>query len=694
MPMKNLSFGLAFVLLTFCGTGAALSDTSQGPHLLAYSKQQGIHVYAIPSENQSWCGADLTLTFEPEADENPSFPYESTNNLMRKLGKVIAIVCPRAQTATVSGLSTMGDVDAEYFTAKASKDDGWRLNSIDGMKEAPEEVTLAGPLSAQGPRYTDLNSGERWYADASPSASTTVSKPSEVAAAKADFLSELDKIQNGSATSPSGARTPSSSPSSGSAAGSSPDNLARAPEVIRTAKGPSVHLADAVALNGWVPRKAGAPIETPEGIYEFDIPVNAGAGEGACKLRYDRVQNYTLAQSLSAQASGYECRNGYLNGTGRVAVYNANGSVNSVLDGAFTEGYSSGARVWDMPVLARGKIPPPGKNRGLERNIVVLLSRVDKERHIDFGLAMQGIRSRWDLCRTPIALLLTDNAQLFRDDDSARPLLIEGAAELHSACPDATEVEVYAVTTPYWSNFETTNPEFLAFIDLNYGSDGKWVVDGERYFNAEKERVLMAERDRMARLEAEFSRRNNEWQKAKAKLGWLQTASPRERLAYYFRTNDFANPRLSIAQAKLYGSAPTAAYVLNVDEVKDGSATASWPVDLRIIEPIDTAQPILSKSGWYLVYGQMQTSGDKDGPEGILTLSQGQRCGEDECAEIKDALTLVRDVENQPDFDPDKPPSREQVKLDLESADAAAKSEAAGASTQSATAVSTSTSQR
>lgn len=653
--MPNVRLACLLVPLVMIA-GAGQAQEPGAPHLLAYSKTHDVRVYAETDSAGEWCGPHLELSFEVlDREEEGLFPYQTTDELMRKLGRVIDLSCKEAQSAEVYGSASIGDVLITQFSARSSEDDGWALVQIDGMADAPPDLSIDGELTRKGSRYVNLATGEILFrSEMAESGQLADGRTGD--AERQAMLAELDQmradIRRDLAT-----NSPGDTKTSGGTTGAGDQSMASAED-----DGSSSLLSSMITLKQWTPPSRGASILSPEGVFEFDIPVNGGE----CALRYDRIQSLTVARTLSAEASGYDCREGYLHGNGRVLIRRANGDVDGVLDGAFTQGYSTGAVAWPFPVIARTIIPTVTE-RGEGADSVLLAIEADASRKLNVTLAMSGRRSRWDLCRSPQIVALTDNEQLVRDAAATAGLAESLAASATRYCPEAHRVDVHVASNPYWRQSDASDPAFLAYARVSR-MQGEWRADPLTVRTAVRQRELMREQERMARIDATFNARLGQWNKAKRKFTQLEDAPTRLRLAYYFGVEDFANPLLTAAQAELYGTGGHGAYLLKVDEASSGTGHASWPARLRLVESIDADKPVLAGKGWYLVYGEMQKPATAGDDIGVLAIAEGLKCEQDRCRETEDTLGLVRRAENYPDFDPDLPPDRDQVVRELEAA--------------------------
>lgn len=645
---------LVVPLLMMAGAGRAQEPGA--PHLMAYSKAHDVRVYAQTNSAGEWCGPHLELSFEVlDREEEGLFAYSSTDELMRKLGRVIELSCEQAQSAEVYGSASIGDVLITQFSAWAGEEGGWALTQIDGMADAPPDIRIDGELSRKGSRYVNMATGEiRFRSEMEESGQLTAGGLDDPE--RQTMLAELDQMRADTRRDLAN-NTPTDTRSADHAANADGQSIEPAGDDTSSSL-----LSSMIALEQWMPPRSGASIASPEGVYEFDIPVNGGE----CALRYDRIQSLTVARTLSAEAAGYECRGGYLHGNGRVLIRRANGVVDSVLDGAFTQGYSSGAVAWPFPVIARTVIPPVTE-RGEGTDSVLLAIAADVSKKLNVALAMSGKRSRWDLCRSPQIVALTDNEKLVSDADATASFAEGLAASMTRHCPETRQVDVHVVRNPYWRQGDVSDPAFLAYARVSR-MQGEWRADPLTVRTAVRQRELMREQERMARIDATFNARLGQWNKAKRKLTQLEDAPTRLRLAYYFGVEDFANPLLTAAQANLYGTGGHGAYLLKVDEVSSGTGHASWPARLRLVESIDADKSVLTGKGWYLVYGEMQKPATVGDDIGVLAIAEGFKCEQDRCGETEDILGLVRRAESYPDFDPDLPPEKDQVIRDLEAA--------------------------
>lgn len=562
----------------------ALAVSAQAAdHRLAYSKAENVEVFVEHVDGQPWCGERLQLRF---AFANATPDSAAVGRLLPKLGGLISNQCAAANQLQWYSTDSSGQ---RLASGSAAQSGGWQA-----QVNAPNAPAVQAPV-AEVPAVVE------------PAPQPLAEPAPEVANPPAPVVAEAPDAASSSAPAvPAVPAAPASVPS--------PD----------------------FTVSGWQPPSSNEALAKASFLTEV-------TDQTGCRFRL-AVKFEDPVENVRAESQGVTCgTDGYAQGPGKLSVTRSDGvRLYSFNNGGFLAGLPVAGKVPDLPVV------------GFDDSNNLLLSLFSEPASKVHYLLRLGrnYNGSWN-AGSGMLLALTENRDLFRNADSIKRTIELATARLDQAAPDLDNLRFYAMRDLDQGLFKGDRDFWLYEIslsrryrtrvwDYNLQHADNYLFAFERK-EAEQQRQAELQRQREEQRQRELLGRQAEQQLQLYRQLRRETRKPEELYQRISRDASYSPTGGGSYAGMLKGNAVDYSQIVYIGGKTEGGWEIEYPYQ-AVLNTDDSAQD--ADKGWFLVKGKARLDGERlDNQQLPLTLVAASSliaCNEDECADLRDPLTLLR----------------------------------------------------
>ena len=583
-----------------------------GTHRLAYSKAENVEVFAEFTDGQQWCSPTLQLRF---AFGSATPDDAAVGRLLPKLGGLIGNQCA---SATQLGWYSTNNAGQRLANGTATKAGGWQAQ----LETAAPAPVVAAPTPA-------------------PAVASTSAPAAEPAPAPA----------------PAEAAEPASTDAPAVASASAAASAAQAPATVADATAPVVpEQASAVvpqispdfAVSGWQPPLQRDVLAKADFLTEV-------VDQNGCRFRLN-VKLEDGVQNVRAESKGVTCGpDGFAQGKGDLTVNRSDGvRLHSFSHGGFLAGLALSGEVPNLPIV------------GFDNNqnlLLLLLSEPASKVHYLLRLG-RNYGGRWN-AESASLIALTENRELFRNAENIRRTIDIATNRIEQIAPGIERLSFYAIrdldnglfkgNRDFWMYEISLSRQYRSRAwDYNLQHADNYLFAFERK-EAEQLRQAELQRQREEQRQRELLGQQAEQQLQLYRQLRRETRKPEE---LYKRINIDASYSPfgggNYARMLKGGSADYSQIVYISGKTDDG-----WDIEYpyqAVLSTDDSDQD--ADKGWFLVKGKVSLDekrlDQQNLPLTLVTASSLQACDENECADLRDPLKLIRHELGDPDWTPEE----------------------------------------
>ena len=373
--------------------------------------------------------------------------------------------------------------------------------------------------------------------------------------------------------------------------------------------------------------------------------------QNGCRFRLS-VKLEDSAQNVRAESQGVTCgSDGYAQGQGKLTVTRSDGvRLHSFNNGGFLDGLAVSGKVPNLPVA------------GFDENnnlLLSLLSEPASKVHYLLRLS-RNYGGSWN-ADSGMLLALTENRELFRDVDSIRRTIEVATARLDQIAPDISGLRFYAMrdleqgllkgNRDFWLYEINLSRQYRTRIwDYNLQHAQNYLFAFERK-EAEQQRRAELQRQREEQLQRELLGRQAEQQLQLYRQLRRETRKPEELYQRISRDASYSPTGGGSYVSMLKGGSVDYSQIVYLGGKTEGGWEVEYPYE-AVLDANDSEQE--ADKGWFLVKGKARLDGERldkqQLPLTLITASSLLACQEDECADLRDPLTLLRHEIGDPNW--------------------------------------------
>lgn len=587
------------------------AQAADSSHRLAYSKAENVEVFVDHPESQPWCSAALNLRFAFGGSAN----MPTVERLLPKLGGLLNSQCPAANELSWRSLDQNAQLQAQ---GSASKAGGWvALVTQKTEPAAAVPAVVVAPAPSVAPAVAVVTPVESPAVASAPAVAptpTTMSAEAPVA-------------------------PPSAAPVVVEAAVVSPE-VTPEPVAVPVA---AVPLSD-FAVSGWK-----IPLESD--VLAAASFLTILQDQNGCRFRTSYKPKEDDSATLTAQSTGTTCAaDGFATGAGELLIKRSDGLELKRFKGTFHKGFAITDGVVDLPIVAFDE----------RHNMFLLLSSDPVNRvHYLVQAGHSSYSGTWNMDGL-LVVALTDNVELFRQQESIRATLFAPINQLEKLRPNESRVQMYAMRDltkglkgdrDSWLYEARLERAYRSKIwDFNPNQASNHLFDFER----KQAQIARQEAEQKARVE----------QREREQLGY----KAEEQLRLYQSMQEAGrNPQQLIAslvddvgagsgyRRLVGGKSASIRQIVHINGREDNGWSIDYPYEATLSADKAEQEP---DTGWYVIAGEasldMQKRDGQDLPLTQIAATSMLACSEDGCADFRDPLKLTRQRLNDENWTPDE----------------------------------------
>jgi hypothetical protein len=580
----------------------ALSVSAQAAdssHRLAYSKAENVEVFVDHPESQPWCSAALNLRFAFGGNAN----MPTVERLIPKLGGLLNTQCPAANELSWRSLDQNAQLQAQ---GSASKAGGWAA-----LVAQQTEPAAAVPAVVVAPAASVASTVAVVIASESPAA---VPVPAAAPAPVAPAAPAVDVA----VVSPVVTTEPVAAPVA------------------------AVPLSD-FAVAGWK-----IPLESD---------VLAGASfltvlqdQNGCRFRTSYKPEDDGA-TLSAQSTGTTCAaDGFAAGAGELLIKRSDGVELKRFKGTFHKGFAITDGIVDLPIVAFDE----------RHNMFLLLSSDPVSRvHYLVQASHSSYSGTWSMGGL-LVVALTDNLELFRQQESIRATLFAPINQLEKLRPNDSTVQMYAMRD-LTKGLKGERDSWLYEVRLQRAYRSKiWDFNpnqaSNHLFDLERKQAQIARQEAEQQARVDQREREQLGYKAEEQLRLYQSMQEASRNPQQLIASLVSDVNSGTGYSRLVqGKSASIRQIVHINGREDNGWSIDYPYEAALSADKAEKEP---DTGWYVIAGEasldMQKRDELDLPLTQIAATSMQACAEDGCADFRDPLKLTRQRLNDEIWTPDE----------------------------------------
>lgn len=398
------------------------------------------------------------------------------------------------------------------------------------------------------------------------------------------------------------------------------------------------------AVSGWQPPVPSEALAKASFLTEV-------ADQNGCRFRL-AVKLEDPVQNVRAESQGVTCgSDGYAQGQGKLTVTRSDGvRLHSFNNGGFLSGLAVSGKVPNLPVA------------GFDDNNNLLLSLLsDPASKVHYLVRLgRNYSGSWS-ADSGILLALTENRDLFRDVDSIRRTIEVATARLDQVAPDLSHLRFYAMRDLEQGLFKGDRDFWLYEINLarqyrtriwdyNLQNAQNYLFAFERK-EAEQQRQAELQRQREEQRQRELLGSQAEQQLQLYRQLRRESRKPEELYQRISRDASYSPTGGGSYVSMLKGGSVDYSQIVYLGGKTDGGWEVEYPYQ-AVLNTDDSEQE--ADKGWFLVRGKARLDAERldkqQLPLTLVTASSLLACQEDECADLRDPLTLLRHEIGDPDW--------------------------------------------
>lgn len=585
-----------------------------GTHRLAYSKAENVEVFAEHADGQPWCSPTLQLRF---AFGSATPDAAAVGRLLPKLGGLIGNQCA---SATQLGWYSTNNAGQRLASGTATQASGWQAQ----LETAPAPAPAPAPVVA-----------------APATAPTAAPAPAPVAAAPAS----APAAEPVSTPAPAVASAPAAAP-----AAPAPAAEAAAPAVTEQAPAAApvaVPASPDFSVSGWQP-----PLQR-DVLAKADFLIEV-ADQNGCRFRLN-LKLEDGVQNVRAESKDVTCGpDGYAQSQGALTISRSDGVLLHRFErGSFLAGLEVRGEAPNLPVVGFD-----------DDNSLLLLLHSEPASKVHYLLRLgRHYAGGWNADSATL-IALTENRELFRDVENIRRTIDIATSRIDQRAPGIDSLRFYAMrdldnglfkgNRDFWMYEINLNRQYRTRVwDYNPQHAENYLFAFERK-EAEQLRQAELQRQREEQHQRELLGQQAEQQLQLYRQLRRDTRKPDE--LYRRITSDATYSPLgggSYARM-LKGHAVDYSQIIYVGGKTDGGWEIEYPYQ-AVLSTDDSDQD--ADKGWFLVKGKARLDDervdDQKLPLTLVSASSLQACEENECADLRDPLKLLRHEIGDPDWTPE-----------------------------------------
>jgi hypothetical protein len=378
------------------------------------------------------------------------------------------------------------------------------------------------------------------------------------------------------------------------------------------------------------------------------------ADQNGCRFRLaTRLQDGV--ENVRAESKGVQCGpSGYAQGKGALTLTRSDGVLlQNFTRGGFLAGLPIGGDAPSLPVAGFDK----------QKNLLLHLHSEPASK-VHYLLRLnQSYNGTWNP-NGVILIALTENRDLFRDLASIKRTIEIATTRLDQRAPEIDSLRFYAMRDLQLGLFDGNRDAWMYEISLSRHYRTKlWDYNPQHaenhLFAYERKEAEEKRRAELLRQQEEQRQRELAAHQAEQQLQLYrqlrrETRKPQE---LYQRINGDASYQFLSGGSyvrMLQGNTVDYSQIVHVSGETDGG----WKVDYPYQAVLNTDEADeKAGQGWFLVRGKARLDNerldDQKLPLTLVSASSLQACSENECADLRDPLKLIRHEVGDPDWTPE-----------------------------------------
>lgn len=576
---------------------------------LAFSKATDIEVFVVHAEGSTWCAESLRLDLRGGGASK----FENVEQILPKVGLLLAQQCPQAKTVSWRSLDGQGRVLA---SGSANASTQWRAEFVPSAKSSgTASMPLAAPIAPSTPPLP-------------VAMSTSGAAPEEVEETPKAVVATPEKSAE--------AAKPTMEPAL---------SVSLSPELAANEPSYSVLAAADFSVKGWKPRTSAEALQD----VQFASPLK---DQKSCVFLTNQDFGVSL-EFIRVTSEGLHCdAAGRLEGKGSVRIVRTDGRQMGAIEAEFRSGLAfvgGNPRFEIQKITATRLYALIGSDRTLKVHYL-----------LEIPVANNGI---WDMRQSRL-LALTENEEIFRNEATVSAVLQGGLALLAPLVEkNVRQIDFFALESldARLRGRDYQDPSLLygiTFFRSWMGRDDTWRYDvqrGRNYLFERDYRLAQQEKSRQEeeRRQKKYVLQQQAW-KEKANLQryeQLLKESLAERRKHWIKDVNYVFPGASEYTRLMQGEEQPWRQIVHVVGQEDGL----WRIDQPYEALLVAAQPLEKK--WYKVSGTVRFDPKKlDGDGMPLTLIQAKYvfpCVDDKCTESFEPIVILRQELDDPSWTPE-----------------------------------------
>lgn len=443
------------------------------------------------------------------------------------------------------------------------------------------------------------------------------------------------------------------------------------------------------SIHGWTPK----PV-----LRQEESKLNSVATKDqSCAVHYSVRPN---DKGLVYVESELPCVDGWIHGNGKAVIKRLDGKQIAKLNGNFSRGFFMGKDQLDPDSVV-------GVNPDKPNNMLALLEAdSDLKAYYLGNVAIVGA-NRWGFCHFAQVRLVTEDQDLFLNEQMIDLVVEKAAALVSQLCPSQRRFRFSAGSSPWDFDKQDHNVNYYVTQVHQDRRSKTWSFNKTRAWNgviaariakAEQERLETQRKEREAQLAQQRAEREeqiarqaaerkakqeayqaqlqqqraeraarakayqeqqallNRWRQAKSDYERLANLGGVGRLAYLANVSGPEFPLDLYAEHVIRGEPASGAVLVRVSDDESDYSEVDWPVLMRL----EDKNNAIDDEGVYFVIGKV-TGGERQDdslPKVTMEVERAWLCKERLCNDHGDVLSMVKTRHDYPDFDPNQQPEQ------------------------------------
>jgi hypothetical protein len=398
------------------------------------------------------------------------------------------------------------------------------------------------------------------------------------------------------------------------------------------------------SVNGWEPIKLGEKISViGKDVFEHILKTE----DGKCAIRYGRNRTKKEMNGWHITVRGNPCYNKFLSGKASIQVLTKEGKIDGEGTGYFTDGYFTLEQRWNVPLMTRYAF-------GKEHQLINFFIDSDYKNKIHYVGYLRsdykrkyGKYTKWHGCNPFMISAVTENENLFLNDDLIQSTVKKAEKYANLFCPNSQNIHFFATTKPFGvegvdkpisnKNYNwQKNPNLLFEIQIKKNKTGKWAYSLDKAKNAVKTKNIL-----------KIAENRKRWKTIKDAYDYLEKLSFIQRLSYLHDGNKIDNLTNIITTSKITKKPIKTTLLINIKKEKSKNFKIAFPNDIFVEK-----NGFNLENGWQIITGKIISNDNKT----TLIPEKITKCKKNKCKDGNDILSIVRNKFSDENWSPTTPP--------------------------------------